>query len=44
MQENNNQEPEVDLNELMKIRREKLKELQEQGKDPYEGDRHLTDG
>ena len=36
MQENNNQEPEVDLNELMKIRREKLKELQEQGKDPYE--------
>ena len=36
MQENNNQESEVDLNELMKIRREKLKELQEQGKDPYE--------
>ena len=36
MQENNNQEPEIDLNELMKIRREKLKELQEQGKDPFE--------
>ena len=36
MQENNNQEQELDLNELMKIRREKLKELQEQGKDPYE--------
>ena len=36
MQENNNQEQEVDLNELMKIRREKLKELQEQGKDPFE--------
>ena len=36
MQENNNQQPEVDLNELMKIRREKLRELQEQGKDPYE--------
>ena len=36
MQENNNQEQEIDLNELMKIRREKLKELQEQGKDPYE--------
>lgn len=38
MQENNNQnqEPEVDLNELMKIRREKLRELQEQGKDPFE--------
>ena len=34
--QDNNQEPEVDLNELMKIRREKLKELQEQGKDPYE--------
>ncbi|MBR3163362.1 MAG: lysine--tRNA ligase [Clostridia bacterium] len=36
MQDNNKQEPEVDLNELMRIRREKLKELQEQGKDPYE--------
>ena len=38
MQENtnNNQEPEVDLNQLMKIRREKLVELQEQGKDPFE--------
>ena len=35
MQENN-KEQELDLNELMKIRREKLKELQEQGKDPYE--------
>ena len=36
MQENKNQEQEIDLNELMKIRREKLKELQEQGKDPFE--------
>ena len=36
MQDNNKQEPEVDLNELMKIRREKLRELQEQGKDPFE--------
>ena len=36
MQENQKQEPEIDLNELMKIRREKLKELQEQGKDPFE--------
>lgn len=37
MQENeNNQEQEVDLNQLMKIRREKLTELQEQGKDPFE--------
>ena len=36
MQENqNNQEQEVDLNQLMKIRREKLTELQEQGKDPF---------
>ena len=32
----NNQEPELDLNHLMQIRRDKLKELQEQGKDPYE--------
>jgi len=39
MQENNNQEnqeQELDLNQLMKIRREKLSELQEQGKDPFE--------
>ena len=37
MQENNNnQEQELDLNQLMKIRREKLAELQEQGKDPFE--------
>ena len=35
MQENN-QEQELDLNQLMKIRREKLKELQETGKDPFE--------
>ena len=35
MQENN-QEQELDLNHLMQIRREKLKELQEQGKNPYE--------
>ena len=39
MEENNNQvnqEQELDLNQLMKIRREKLAELQEQGKDPFE--------
>ena len=39
MEENNNQvnqEQELDLNQLMKIRREKLTELQEQGKDPFE--------
>lgn len=36
MQENQNTEQELDMNHLMQIRREKLKELQEQGKDPYE--------
>ena len=38
MQENNNQNQEVELDEnhLIQIRKEKLKELQEQGKDPYE--------
>lgn len=36
MSEQNNQIPEVqDLNELLKIRRAKLKELQEQDKDPF---------
>ncbi len=34
MQENN-QEQELDLNHLMQIRIDKLKELQEQGKDPF---------
>ena len=33
---NNSEEQEVDLNQLMMVRREKLKELQEQGKDPYQ--------
>ena len=32
MQENE----ELDINHLMQIRRDKLKELQEQGKNPYE--------
>ena len=38
MQENNNQNPEIELDEnhLIQIRKEKLKELQEQGKDPFE--------
>ena len=36
MSENNNEELELDLNHLMKIRREKLEELQAQGKDPFE--------
>ena len=39
MQENNNQNNEVeelDLNHLMQIRREKLKELQAEGKNPFE--------
>ena len=33
---NQNQGQEMDINQLMKIRREKLTELQSQGKDPYE--------
>ena len=33
---NNTQEQELDMNHLMQIRRDKLKELQEQGKDPYQ--------
>lgn len=37
MQENNNvNEEELDINHLMKIRREKLEELQSQNKDPFE--------
>ena len=38
MQENNNQNQEVELDEnhLIQIRKEKLKELQEQGKNPFE--------
>ena len=39
MQENNNnsnETEEIDINHLMQIRRDKLKELQEQGKDPYQ--------
>ena len=32
----NNEETELDINHLMQIRRDKLKELQEQGKDPYQ--------
>ena len=37
MQENqsNNQEQELDINHLMQIRREKLEELQKEGKDPF---------
>ena len=34
--QNNNQEQELDINHLMQIRRDKLKELQEQGKNPFE--------
>ena len=34
--QNNNVEQELDMNHLMQIRRDKLKELQEQGKNPYE--------
>ena len=32
----NNQEPEVDLNQLLQIRRDKLAKLKEEGKDPFE--------
>ena len=35
MSENNNQEQEVDLNQLMKVRREKLEKLRQEGKDPF---------
>ena len=35
MSENNNGTEELDMNHLMQIRREKLKELQDEGKDPY---------
>ena len=34
--QNNNEVEELDINHLMQIRREKLKELQEEGKDPFE--------
>ena len=35
MSENNTQEQELDLNQLMKVRREKLDKLREANKDPY---------
>ena len=34
--ENQNQEPEVDMNQLLQIRRDKLSKLKEEGKDPFE--------
>lgn len=34
--ENQNQEPEVDMNQLMQIRRDKLTKLKDEGKDPFE--------
>ena len=34
-QPNNNQEQEQDLNKLMQVRKEKLDELQAQGKNPF---------
>ena len=36
MSENNNQEQELDMNQLMKVRREKLEKLQAEGKNPFE--------
>ena len=35
-QNNQNQEVELDENHLIQIRKEKLRELQEQGKNPFE--------
>ena len=32
----NNQEQEIDLNQLLKVRREKLENLKSEGKDPYQ--------
>ncbi len=32
----NNQSPEQDLNQLLKVRHEKLKDLQDNGKDPFQ--------
>ena len=34
--QNNNEVEELDINHLMQIRRDKLAELQQQGKEPYE--------
>ena len=37
MQENENvQEQELDMNQLMKVRREKLEKLKQEGKNPFE--------
>ena len=36
MNENNNQDQELDMNQLMKVRREKLEKLQKEGKNPFE--------
>ncbi len=33
--QNQNQEPEVDMNQLMQIRRDKLEKLKQEGKDPF---------
>ena len=35
-EQNNNQAPEQDINQLLKVRREKLSALQEAGKDPFQ--------
>ena len=40
--QSNNQEQELDLNQLMKIRREKLAKLQEEGKNPFEITKFVT--
>ena len=35
MAQNNDQQKEVDINQLLKVRREKLANLQEAGRDPF---------
>ena len=42
MEENENLEQELDLNQLMKVRREKLAKLQEEGKNPFEITKFVT--
>ena len=44
MEENqtNNQEQELDLNQLMKVRREKLEKLKQEGKNPFEITKYIV--
>ncbi len=40
--QSNNEEQELDINQLMKVRREKLSKLQEEGKNPFEITKFIT--